>query len=160
MTCRPFVWVCQRELPKQAFRRPMLAPLSRKLHLFASISFAALAANLSAHNLDTTSTALQYSADFIETMKTRAAAGQALVQPGDEFWVSMKTTPGPGTTTGVGGYMTFYVPSGYQVADAAYVLPSATDPGIRTSWHLRDHKKCTPEMGRHRRVDPERGLLC
>ena len=51
---------------------------------------------------------MQYSPDFIETMKTRATSSQALIQPGDEFWVSMKTTPGPGTTTGVGGYMTFY----------------------------------------------------
>ncbi|MEI7865564.1 MAG: hypothetical protein WCI38_09350, partial [Chthoniobacterales bacterium] len=81
-----------------------------------------------AHNLDTASTAVQYADDFIATMKSRASNGQTLIQAGDEFWLSMKTTPGPGTTTGVGGYMTFYIPSGYQVADAAYVTPSSTDP--------------------------------
>ena len=75
----------------------MLVPLSRKLHLVASLAFAALASNLLAHNLDTSSTAIQYADDFIEIMKGRAALGQQLIQPGDEFWASMKTTPGPGT---------------------------------------------------------------
>jgi large repetitive protein len=106
----------------------MLLSVARHLRLVALLASCALAPNLFAHNLDTTSTALQYSADFIETMKTRATNGQALIQPGDEFWVAMKTTPGPGTTTGVGGYMTFYVPGGFQVADAAYVTPSSSDP--------------------------------
>lgn len=106
----------------------MSSPSTGKIRAFAALSLAAFASNLCAHNLDTTSTALQYSADFIETMKTRASNGQTLIQPGDEFWVSMKTTPGPGTVTGVGGYMTFYVPGGFQVADAAYVTPSSSDP--------------------------------
>jgi fimbrial isopeptide formation D2 family protein/uncharacterized repeat protein (TIGR01451 family) len=50
------------------------------------------------------------------------------MQVGDEFWVTIKTTPGPGTNTGVGGYQTFYVPDGYQVLDAAYAQSSSIDP--------------------------------
>ncbi|MEY3480609.1 MAG: hypothetical protein RIQ71_1384 [Verrucomicrobiota bacterium] len=106
----------------------MIAPSLCRFRTVAALVFTAFASNLFGHNLDTTSTALQYSPDFIETMKVRATNGQSLIQPGDEFWVSMKTTPGPGTVTGVGGYMTFYVPGGFQVADAAYVTPSSSDP--------------------------------
>lgn len=106
----------------------MIAPPLCKVRTIAVLAFAVFVSNLFGHNLDTSSTSIQYSADYIETMKARAALGQPLIQPGDEFWASMKTTPGPGTTTGVGGYMTFYIPSGYQVADAAYVLPSSSDP--------------------------------
>ena len=101
---------------------------SRKTRLAAALAFVGFASNLFAHNLDTSPSSVQYANDFVEVMKTRAAAGQPLIQAGDEFWVSMKTTPGPGTTTGVGGYMTFYLPSGYQVTDAAYVFPSTADP--------------------------------
>jgi hypothetical protein len=36
--------------------------------------------------------------------------------------------PGPGTNTGGGGYITFYLPAGYQVTDAAYVTASGSDP--------------------------------
>lgn len=69
----------------------MITPPLRRARTLAVLAFAAIASSAFAHNLDTTSTALQYSPDFIETMKTRAAAGQSLIQPGDEFWVSMKT---------------------------------------------------------------------
>jgi uncharacterized repeat protein (TIGR01451 family) len=81
-----------------------------------------------AHNLDTTATSISFASDFMTTMSQRAAMNQSLVQANDEFWVLLKTTPGPGTTTGVGGYQTFYVPNGIQVIEAAYVFPDATDP--------------------------------
>lgn len=83
---------------------------------------------LQGHNLDTSATSIQFAKDFIATMASRAALSQPLMQVGDEFWVSMKTTPGPGTNTGVGGYVSFYLPTGYQVTDAAYVAASGTDP--------------------------------
>jgi uncharacterized repeat protein (TIGR01451 family) len=86
-----------------------------------------------AHNLDTRATGIFFAQDFLNTMSARASANQPLVQANDEFWMLLKTTPGPGTTTGVGGYQTFYVPDGMQVMDVAYVLPDLTDPrGFRS----------------------------
>lgn len=80
------------------------------------------------HNLDTRATSIHYANDFISMMSQRASTNGAPVQVGDEFWVLIKTTPGPGTTTGVGGYQTFYVPPWAQIVDAAYVYPDAADP--------------------------------
>ncbi len=87
-----------------------------------------LAPWISAHNLDTRSTSIQFAQDFLQLMSRRAGSAQDLMQVGDEFWVTIKTTPGPGTNTGVGGYQTFYVPDGYQVLDAAYAQASSIDP--------------------------------
>ena len=83
---------------------------------------------LLAHNLDTRATSIHYAADYIALMAQRAGSNQPLNQVGDEFWVVIKTTPGPGTTTGVGGYQTFYVPPWAQILDAAYVLPDPSAP--------------------------------
>ncbi len=80
------------------------------------------------HNLDTRATGISFANDYLALMSQRAGLGQPLVQAGDEFWVLLKTTPGPGTDTGVGGYQTFYVPPGVTVLDAAYVFPDASDP--------------------------------
>ncbi|NCY23194.1 hypothetical protein EBX31_14740, partial [bacterium] len=74
------------------------------------------------------STEVFFAEDFVSTLTTRASSRQSLIQVGDEFWIVQKGTPGPGTTLGAGGYLTFYIPSGYQVVDAAYVTPSAVDP--------------------------------
>ncbi|MEI6653795.1 MAG: SdrD B-like domain-containing protein [Verrucomicrobiota bacterium] len=89
---------------------------------------AATMATAHAHNLDTRATGISFAQDFLAQMSQRAAAHQSLMQVGDEFWVVAKTTPGPGTTTGVGGYQTFYIPSGMQVVDVAYVQPGPSDP--------------------------------
>ena len=94
----------------------------------AAIALAALAATSRGHNLDTRATGLSVAQDFVQTMSGRASSSQPLVQVNDEFWLLMKTTPGPGTTTGVGGYQTFYVPQVMQVVDVAYVQPSRSDP--------------------------------
>jgi uncharacterized repeat protein (TIGR01451 family) len=83
---------------------------------------------IQAHNLDTTSSSVQFAKDYMQTMAARSAANQTLMQVGDEFWVVMETTPGPGTPVGVAGYSTFYLPTGYQVLDSAYVKTSAADP--------------------------------
>ena len=100
-----------------------------RLALAAAMAVVAMAVGpLQAHNLDTRATSIHYSADYIALMAQRAGANQPLNQVGDEFWVVIKTTPGPGTTTGVGGYQTFYVPPWAQILDAAYVLPDPADP--------------------------------
>lgn len=88
----------------------------------------ALPGFLMAHNLDTRSTSISFADDYIALMAQRAAAEQHSMQVGDEAWVIIKTTPGPGTKTGVGGYQTFYVPPWAQVLDVAYVLPDPTHP--------------------------------
>jgi uncharacterized repeat protein (TIGR01451 family) len=101
---------------------------SRRL-LPAVAALAVLAgATASAHNLDTRATSINYAADYLALMSQRAGDNEPLVQVGDEFWVVIKTTPGPGTTTGVGGYQTFYVPPWARVLDAAYVLPDPSQP--------------------------------
>ncbi len=64
------------------------------------------------HNLDTRATSIAFAKDFVAQMSSRAALMQQPVQIGDEFWVVLKTTPGPGTNIVVGGYQTFYVPDG------------------------------------------------
>jgi len=97
----------------------------------AAIVVASLAATTitsRGHNLDTRATGLSLAQDFVQTMSNRAAASQPLVQVNDTFWIVMKTTPGPGTSTGVGGYQTFYVPQGMQVVDVAYIQPTSSDP--------------------------------
>ncbi len=83
---------------------------------------------LLAHNLDTRATSISLAKDYVQTMATRAGNNQPAVQLNDEFWVLVKTTPGPGTNTGVGGYQTFYIPQGSQVVGAAYVRPTTSDP--------------------------------
>lgn len=81
-----------------------------------------------AHNLDTLATSISLDNEFMEQVAQRAANQQVFFQNNDEFWILIKTTPGPGTNTGVGGYQTFYIPDGVSVIDAAYVLPDPSDP--------------------------------
>ena len=80
-----------------------------------------------AHNLDTRATSIFFDKDFVATMYGRA--GTSLIRQNDEFWVVIKTTPVPGTITGVGGYQTFYVPTGAQVTGAQLVEPDPANPG-------------------------------
>ena len=103
------------------------ASLPRLAVVFCA-AFASLILPSRAHNLDTRATEISFAKDFLNTMSARASANQPLVQANDEFWMLLKTTPGPGTDTGVGGYQTFYVPDGMQVKDVAYVLPDLSDP--------------------------------
>ncbi len=98
------------------------------LALMAGIALSALLTSVQAHNLDTRATSITFDQQFLALMAERAGNNEDLVQVNDEFWVVIKTTPGPGTTTGVGGYQTFYVPPGVLVTDVAYVLPSTSDP--------------------------------
>lgn len=70
--------------------------------------------NVQAHNLDTRAISISFAQDFLELMSQRAENDEAPIQVGDELWMIMKTTPGPGTNTGVGGrwnsrYMFFHI---------------------------------------------------
>src|SRR6478735_5434293 len=84
-----------------------IAPLTFMKRKF-SISVVALmflivgSINARANNLDTNSTSISLANDEIATMASRAGQNQPLIKVGDEFWVLVKMTPGPGTKTGVG----------------------------------------------------------
>jgi len=69
-------------------------------------------------------------------MSARAAAGQPLVKSGDVLGFVLKSTPGPGTATGAGGYMTFYVPAGTQVVGVEYVREDPAQPGTYIPYPL------------------------
>jgi len=60
--------------------------------------------------------------------------GTPLLQVGDELGMIIKIVPDLGTTTGVGGYTTFYVPNGLQVLDAAFLLPGSNPADGITDW--------------------------
>lgn len=110
---------------------PTRWPSLRSLGLAALIGAALPPAQ--GHNLDTTSTSLVFAPNYVQQMSARASASQPMIQKGDRFWILLKTTPGPGTTTGVGGYQTYYVPQGTIIRDAAYVTPDSSDPrGFRS----------------------------
>ena len=82
----------------------------------------------SAHNLDASAIYVYFDPNtqaYLDNLITtnQRPAGQPLLRPGDELGLIIKAIPLDGTTTGVGGYTTFYVPNGVQVVDAAYIMP-------------------------------------
>ncbi len=48
---------------------------------------------------------------------------QASLTVSDELGIIIKVIPTDGTSTGVGGYVDFFIPPGTTVLDAAYLLP-------------------------------------
>ncbi len=111
----------------------------------APVSFRGLGAPAaSAHNLDANAVYVFFDPDT-QAMLDRRMAGldpcfpsyappQPLLKgpgkcenntdyPGDSIGLIIKAVPDNGTTTGVGGYTTFYVPTGAQVTDAAFLIP-------------------------------------
>lgn len=82
-----------------------------------------------AHNLDQRDTSIVFDQQYLQTMTARAGVGQALVQTNDTFWLILKSTPGPGTLTGVGGYLTYYIPEGVEVQEVGYLTPTPGTPG-------------------------------
>ena len=109
------------------------SPLRRMLLRAAVAVFAAACWRpcvLLGHNLNTSMTYLAFDADTVQRMQQRAALGQTLIQAGDVLGIVLKVTPGPGTATGVGGYMTFYIPDGMTVTKAEYVRPDPANPDI------------------------------
>ena len=81
---------------------------------------------LRAHNLDQQDTSIAFDKVTLDMMAARAGLNQSLVQAGDSIGLILKSTPGPGTATGAGGYMTFYIPPGTQVEKADYGRPNGS----------------------------------
>ena len=87
--------------------------ISRHRKLWAIAAFMGLASLARAHNLDQRDTSISIDDAFLNVMTQRYTLGQTLIQDDDEFWMVFRSTPGPGTATGVGGYLTFYIPTNY-----------------------------------------------
>ena len=92
----------------------------------------------SAHNLNQSMVYMFFDPDTQKVLDLRAASivpPKELLQVGDELGIIIKVIPDEGTSTGVGGYVDFYVPNGTQVIDVGYILPgdNAAD-GITTGW--------------------------
>lgn len=75
------------------------------------------------HNLDQQNTFISLDKPTVDLLESRAAGSQTLLQQNDVIGVICKTTPGPGTNIGAGGYLTFYIPPGTQVVGVEYGLP-------------------------------------
>lgn len=89
-----------------------------------------LGLGVQAHNLDQRMVYVQYSQPTLDLMAARARAGlYPLLQPGDKVGLMVKSTPGPGTLTGAGGYITIYIPAGMRVVCAEYGRADASMPG-------------------------------
>ncbi|HOT91724.1 MAG TPA: hypothetical protein PLJ78_06940 [Anaerolineae bacterium] len=82
---------------------------------------------VAAHNLDASAVYIFFDPDTQAMLDARIAGGWTpgtpLIQVGDEIGLIIKAVPDNGTTTGVGGYTTFYIPNGAQVIDAAFLVP-------------------------------------
>ncbi|HOV47861.1 MAG TPA: SdrD B-like domain-containing protein [Anaerolineae bacterium] len=83
---------------------------------------------VSAHNLDASAVYIFFDPDTQAMLDARIAAPgwtppTPLLQNGDTIGLVIKAVPDNGTTTGVGGYTTFYIPNGAQVIDAAFLAP-------------------------------------
>ncbi|MBM4460398.1 MAG: DUF11 domain-containing protein, partial [Chloroflexi bacterium] len=88
-----------------------------------------------AHNLQTKMVYMYFDPDTQALLDNRIAGldpgypgfgpGSPLLKVGDELGLIIKVVPRDGTTTGVGGYIDFYVPDGMTVLDAAYVIPGS-----------------------------------
>ena len=86
---------------------------------------------VSAHNLDASAVYIFFDPATQAMIDARIASGTwtpgtPLILPSDELGLIIKAVPDDGTTTGVGGYTTFYVPDGVQVVDAAFVMPNGS----------------------------------
>ncbi len=84
-----------------------------------------LTRSASAHNVDQRMAWLYFDDATLQMILARASANDLpLIRPNDELGIIVKSSPQPsGATTGVGGYIDFYVPVGTQVIDAGYVFP-------------------------------------
>ncbi len=93
----------------------------------------------SAHNLDASAVYVFFDPDtqaYLDNLilTNQRPAGTPLLQSGDELGLIIKAVPDNGTTTGVGGYTTFYVPDGLQVVDVAFVMPGDLNADGITGW--------------------------
>jgi uncharacterized repeat protein (TIGR01451 family) len=101
--------------------------------LITALVFAATTGQVEAHNLQTKMVYMFLDPDTQAVLDNRIAGNDPSIQGappdpillkvGDEVGLIIKVVPRDGTTTGVGGHVTFYVPNGVTVLDAAYLLP-------------------------------------
>ena len=110
----------------------LLTVFTLLLSLFPQVIPGAPVPTASAHNLDASAVYVYFDPNtqaYLDGLIALGSApggrpvGQPLLRPGDELGIILKAIPLDGTTTGVGGYTTFYVPNGVQVVDAAYIMP-------------------------------------
>jgi uncharacterized repeat protein (TIGR01451 family) len=101
-----------------------LPPFSNVLRSTAKamVTTIALAGGVSAwaHNLDQVNTHLRFDLPTLNLLESRFLQGETLIQEGDQLGLIFKSTPGPGTNIGAGGYFTFYIPEGTQVTGVDY----------------------------------------
>jgi uncharacterized repeat protein (TIGR01451 family) len=92
---------------------------------YSLLIISTLVSPVAAHNLDQIDTAISIDDAFVQVMLEREELEENLIQDEDEFWLVFRSTPGPGTDTGVGGYLTFYIPTNYvEVLEVSYLTPS------------------------------------
>ncbi|MFT5654505.1 MAG: putative repeat protein (TIGR01451 family), partial [Arenicella sp.] len=100
--------------------------------MFGTLIFASSSTDVQAHSLTTRMVYMFFDANTQQFMDDRIDAdhpsGTPLLKNGDELGVIIKVIPTDGTDVGVGGHVTFYVPDGVEVIDAAYLLPGDADP--------------------------------
>lgn len=120
-------------------RRPVWMAIAAVLALLFNLGQGILpgvtAPVASAHNLQTKMVYMYFDPDTQTLLDNRIAGldtgypgfgpGSPLLKIGDELGLIIKVVPRDGTTTGVGGYIDFYVPDGVTVLDAAYVIPGS-----------------------------------
>ncbi|MDM8550958.1 SdrD B-like domain-containing protein, partial [Desulfobacterales bacterium HSG2] len=77
-----------------------------------------------AHNVDQRMAWMFFDQETIELIKANVDADREPVNAGDELGIIIKNLPQEsGATTGVGGYVTYYIPAGVRVIDVGYVWP-------------------------------------
>lgn len=108
------------------FFRPRTRPRTLIVWLCSLLIATTVMPSLRAHNLDQLDTSIAFDKATLDMMAVRAGANHPLIQAGDSIGLILKSTPGPGTATGAGGYMTFYIPPGTQVEKADYGRPNGT----------------------------------
>jgi uncharacterized repeat protein (TIGR01451 family) len=84
--------------------------------------------SVQAHNLQTKMNWMFFDPATEQMIEDRIAARtpgdtSPVLVVGDKLGIIIKVVPQDGTTTGVGGYIDFYIPNGTRVTDVAYVIP-------------------------------------
>ena len=106
----------------------LITILTLLLSFFPQVVPGAPVSTAEAHNLNASAVYVYFDPntqaylDGLIASNTRPV-GTPLLIGGEELGIILKAIPDEGTTTGVGGYTTFYVPNGLQVIDAAYIMP-------------------------------------
>jgi len=101
------------------------------LAIISAIIFAGFTYSSFAHNVDQRMAWMFFDQATIDLIKANVDAGKAPVNQNDELGIIIKNLPMPsGATTGVGGYIDFYIPVGTQITDVGYVWPNSGTAGV------------------------------